>query len=117
MVATKNIVIVGGYAIGPVHEENGQKFRLVDVVESRPRTDMGNRMVLVYPGQGLSQNEQKFWSETDEEGAGYNNDLSGYLNIFGTFEKADDKGNPFAGVITASKVVVVPYSQYSERIR
>lgn len=113
MVTTKKAVVVGGYAQGPAHMEQGQVFRFVDVVEFRPtttRTDLKNRMVLVYPGgQELSQNERKFWSEKkgDEE-------VSRYVEIHGTFEKADGQ-NPFAGVIVASKVVSP--SRYSESTR
>ncbi len=118
MTPTKTpIVKVGGYAIGQSQEIDGT-CRIFDIVDKGPSdiitAGLKNSMVLVYPGQELSQNERKFWSENNG-GTDYNNDVSGYIEIRGTFEKADGQ-NPFAGVIIASKVVV-PSSRYSESTR
>lgn len=112
MTPTKTPVVkVGGYAIGPSQEIDGT-CRIFDIVDKGPSdiitAGLKNSMVLVYPGQELSQYEQKFWSEKKGD-----EDVSPYVEIRGTFEKADDEKNPFAGVIIASKVVV-PFSRYSE---
>lgn len=119
MTPTKTpIVRVGGYAIGPSQEIDGT-CRIFDIVDKGPSDIItaglkNNSMVLVYPGQELSPDEKTFWLETKgEETNSYNNDLSGYLEIYGTFEKADGEKNSVAGVIIASKVV--PSSRYSER--
>lgn len=81
--------------------------RLGERVTSILAAELENKRVLVYPRQdetldesGLSSYEQMLLLE----GGNGNSGLPDHLEIHGTFEKADKKSLPFAGMINAWKV-------------
>lgn len=76
----------------------------VEAIEGASSAELENKRVIVYPSQGVrscpSVYEQMLLLEAGTGDSG----LSNYLELFGTYAKADNNSLPFAGAINVWKV-------------